>query len=169
LIIFAAVASISTSINAIFMTFTRFLFAMGRDGVLPPALAKVHPKWQTPHIATTVVFACSVAGLLLGTNLVFLFLAVNIPTMLKYFSNCWSAVRLAKYHPALHAEAKFRLSKRAVAIWGYAGMALALAIIAVGVTTDWRPYAILAVWAVVGTAYWLSARRRSIAMTERRI
>jgi len=169
LIIFAAVASISTSINAIFMTFTRFLFAMGRDGVLPSALGKVHAKWQTPHVATTVVFACSVAGLLLGTNLVFLFLAVNIPTMLKYFSNCWSAVRLAKYHPTLHAEAKFRLSKRAVAVWGYAGMALALAIIAVGVTTDWRPYAILAVWAVVGTAYWLSARRRSIAMTERRI
>jgi APA family basic amino acid/polyamine antiporter len=38
LIIVAAVASISTSINAIYLTFTRFLFAMGRDGVLPSAL-----------------------------------------------------------------------------------------------------------------------------------
>jgi APA family basic amino acid/polyamine antiporter len=168
LIIFAAVASISTSINAIFMTFTRFLFAMGRDGVLPTALAKVHPKWQTPHVATTVVFLCSVAGLLLGTNLVFLFLAVNIPTMLKYFSNCWSAVRLATHHPALHAEAKFALSQRTVKLWGYAGMALALAIIAVGLDTDWRPYAILATWGVVGSLYWLTAARRSSAFTERR-
>ncbi|NIE66926.1 amino acid permease [Burkholderia sp. Ax-1719] len=164
LIIFAAVASISTSINAIFMTFTRFLFAMGRDGVLPSSLAKLHPKWNTPHVATTVVYVCALAGLLLGTNLVFLFLAVNIPTMLKYFSNCWSAVRLARNHPELHAQAKFALSHRAVKVWGYLGMLLAIGVIAVGLDTDWRPYVILAAWGVLGTAYWLSARRRSAAV-----
>ena len=30
---------------------TRTLFAMGREGVLPRALGKTHPKHQTPHIA----------------------------------------------------------------------------------------------------------------------
>jgi basic amino acid/polyamine antiporter, APA family len=165
LILFAAVASISTSINGIFMTFTRFLFAMGRDGVLPASLGKVHPKWKTPHVATTVVYACSIAGLLLGTNLVFLFLAVNVPTMLKYFCNCWSAVRLAKRHPELHSQAKFALGKSTVLFWGYLGMALAVAVIAVGMDTDWRPYAILAVWGVVGSIYFfLTGRRTSEAL-----
>jgi APA family basic amino acid/polyamine antiporter len=30
----------------------RILFSMSRDGLLPPALAKTHPRFQTPHVAT---------------------------------------------------------------------------------------------------------------------
>ena len=34
---------------------SRILFAMGRDGNLPRVLAKVHPKFQTPYVATLFV------------------------------------------------------------------------------------------------------------------
>ena len=30
----------------------RIFFAMARDGLLPPWIAKVHPKYRTPHVAT---------------------------------------------------------------------------------------------------------------------
>jgi APA family basic amino acid/polyamine antiporter len=110
LIIVAAAAAISTSINAIYITFTRFLFAMGRDGVLPDAFARIHPRWGTPHVAVIAVFLLGVGGLLLPSSLVFLFLAVGIPTTLKYISNCWSAWRLVDRHPELHARAHFALS-----------------------------------------------------------
>src|SRR5205085_8272052 len=122
LVIVAAVAAISTSINAIYLTFTRFLFAMGRDGVLPPAFARIHPRWATPHISVVAVFALGVAGLLLPSSLVFLFLAVSIPTTLKYISNCWSAWRLVDQHPDLHARAQFALSRAAVKRWSGAGI-----------------------------------------------
>ena len=33
---------------------TRIFFVMSRDGLLPPALAKVHPRFKTPHVVTIV-------------------------------------------------------------------------------------------------------------------
>lgn len=160
LIIFAALASISTSINAIYLTFTRFLFAMGRDGVFPAAFARIHPRWSTPHVAVTAVFVLGVCGLMLPSSLVFLFLAVSIPTMLKYLSNCWAAWRLVDHHPDLHARALFVLSRGAVKRWAAAGMAFGLVLIVAGIGADWRPYAILGVWFAIGCAYWLARGQR---------
>ena len=160
LIIFAAVASIGTSINAIYLTFTRFLFAMGRDGVLPAAFALVHPRWGTPHVAVTSVFLLGVCGLMLPSSLVFLFLAVSIPTMLKYLSNCWSAWRLVDHHPELHARAHFALSRTAVKAWSAAGILCGLVLIVSGIGADWRPYAVLGVWLAVGCLYWVARGQR---------
>ena len=39
---------------AIHNSATRYLFAFGRDGLLPRALGRSHPKYQSPYIASTV-------------------------------------------------------------------------------------------------------------------
>ena len=43
----------------------RIFMAMSRDGLLWPAMERVHPKYRTPHIATAItgVFAAVIAGL----------------------------------------------------------------------------------------------------------
>ena len=43
----------------------RIFLAMADDGLLPPAMKKVHPKYRTPHVATAiaVVIAAAFAGL----------------------------------------------------------------------------------------------------------
>jgi amino acid transporter len=41
----------------------RILYAMARDGKLPAVLAKIHPRFQTPHVSTLVV---AVISLLVG-------------------------------------------------------------------------------------------------------
>lgn len=33
---------------------TRIFFVMSRDGLLPEALSKVHPRWHTPHVVTMI-------------------------------------------------------------------------------------------------------------------
>ena len=33
---------------------TRIFFVMSRDGLLPTGLAKIHPKWNTPHVITMI-------------------------------------------------------------------------------------------------------------------
>jgi APA family basic amino acid/polyamine antiporter len=169
LVIIAAVASISTSINAIYLTFTRFLLAMGRDGVFPPIVARIHPRWGTPDVAIITVFIVGVLGLLLPSSLVFLFLAVSIPTTLKYVSNCWSAWRLVDAHPELRERAKFQLSRSAVKAWSGAGIVCGLVVIVAGWEADWRPYAILGGWFVLGCAFWFIRGQkvsRSMQMIE---
>ncbi|MBE3563654.1 MAG: amino acid permease [Hydrogenibacillus schlegelii] len=39
---------------------TRILFALGRDGLLPPAIARVHPTRRVPTMATVLVFGTSI-------------------------------------------------------------------------------------------------------------
>jgi APA family basic amino acid/polyamine antiporter len=154
-IVLAATLAITKSLNAILIIFSRYLFAMGRSGTLPVALGRIHPKWGTPHVAITVAFGCCVLGLLLPTDLVFLFLAVNIPTMIKYLATCLSALRVLKAHPQVYAGAGFRPAPGALKAVSVAGAISAALIIAVGVDADWRPYVVLLAWAAVGLAYWL--------------
>ena len=40
---------------AFFNTGTRYLFSMGREGVLPPLLGRTHPGHKSPYVASTVV------------------------------------------------------------------------------------------------------------------
>ncbi|MFI5015854.1 MAG: APC family permease [Hyphomicrobiales bacterium] len=161
-IIIAAALAFSTTLNSVFMIFTRYLFAMGRGGVLPAALASIHPKWGTPHVATCVAFACCLLGLLLPTDLIFLFLAVNIPTMLKYMGSCGAAIRIAHDHPDIVARARFRLSAGWLKVWAWLGVACAFGIVVIGFNTDWRPYAVLGAWGLLGALYWAAAGRRHL-------
>ena len=133
---------------------------MGRDGVLPDAFGRIHPRFATPDVAVIAVFVLGVAGLMLPSSLVFLFLAVGIPTTLKYISNCWSAWRLVDRHPELRERAKFQLSKGAVKAWAGAGILCGIFVIVAGWTADWRPYAILGAWFAIGCLYWIARGQR---------
>lgn len=158
IIVLAAVLAIGKSLNGIFMVFSRSLYAMGKAGALPAVFARVHPRFRTPYVACLAVFACACAGLLLPTELTFLFLAVNVPTLLKYACVCLSADRVITRHPELATRARFPLSHRAVRICAYLGMATAGAILLLGLGADWRPYAALAAWGAVGAVVYVARR-----------
>ena len=164
LIVTAAALALTKSMNAVFLVFARFLYAMGRSGVLPEALGRVHPRFGTPHVATTVALVCTLAGLFLPSQLLFLLLAVNVPTMMKYFGSCLAAYNVARSHPEVHAQARIKLSRPTVKVLSALGMLAALIIATLGVGTDWRPYVLLAVWLAIGLVYYaLKARVRAPA------
>ncbi len=49
------------------LQFSRSVFAMARDEVLPPCVAKIHPQWRTPWVATLIIWLSGVL-LLLGSS-----------------------------------------------------------------------------------------------------
>ena len=163
-IVAAAVLALTKSMNATFLVFSRFLFAMGRAGALPSALARIHPRFGTPHVATVTAFACACAALLLPSSLLFLLLAVSVPTMLKYAGTCVAAWNAAD-HAEVRAEARLAFGRALVKTLAGAGVVAALVIAALGVSTDARPYGLLAAWLALGLAYyaWRSRRRPAVA------
>ncbi|MFT4077544.1 MAG: APC family permease [Asticcacaulis sp.] len=155
LIISAAAMSIMKSLNGIALGFSRSLYAMGREGALPRFLTAVHPKFGTPYIAVAICWAAGLAGIFLPDDLVFLLLAVNIPTMLKYMACSISATNLVRYHPDLYANAALKWSKGTILFLGYVGALCAVGIIIAGSEADIRPYGLLGVWGLIGVIYWL--------------
>lgn len=158
LVVGAAAVSIFKSMNASALTFSRSLFAMGRSGALPRPLGVVHPRFGTPHRAVLLGYAFAMTGLLLPPSLIFLLLAVNVPTMLKYGACSIAATRVAKTRPDLHARSTLNLSRGKVQVFGWLGAACALLVILFGLGADARPYLLVGGWLVVGVVYWLVRR-----------
>jgi len=161
LIVTAAVLALLKSMNAVFLVFARFLYAMGRAGVLPAPLGRIHPRFGTPHVATVVAFIACCLGLFLPSSLLFLLLAVNIPTMMKYLGSCLAAYNVAARHPEVHAQARLRLSRGTVRVLAGLGMVAAVVIASLGFGTDWKPYALLAGWLALGLAYYAFVSRKT--------
>jgi APA family basic amino acid/polyamine antiporter len=70
LVSIAAVAGLTTVILVDIIAMGRIGFAMGRDRLLPPAAAAVHPRWGTPYrisAATTLAVAALAGFVPLGT------------------------------------------------------------------------------------------------------
>jgi APA family basic amino acid/polyamine antiporter len=163
LVVGAAALSILKAMNANALVFSRSLFAMGRAGVLPTMFASVHPRFGTPHVAILLGYVAVMCGLLLPTSLVFLLLAVNIPTMFKYAACSFAAVRVAKNHPEIHAASQLGFKPRTVFLLGYAAVLCALVIAFIGFETDVRPYLLVGGWLAIGLIYWVATAKQRTA------
>jgi amino acid transporter len=132
-------------VSGMILAVPRAPFAMARDGFLPRALASVHPRFHTPHVA---IVAQAVITCALAISAQFLLLAVlaNLSTLLLYAACCVAAWELRRRGVSTGGGTPFRVPLAPVVPW------LALAVIA------FMLYSVtLREWAMVGLVLAIAA------------
>ncbi|MEA3246280.1 MAG: amino acid permease [Gemmatimonadota bacterium] len=100
-----AIAGLSSVVLVMLMGQPRIFYSMSRDGLLPKAFGKVHPKFQTPYLATIITgtVAMVIGGLfpigLLGE-------LVSIGTLLAFVIVCAGIIVLRRRSPDLERPFK---------------------------------------------------------------
>jgi len=95
-----AIAGLSSVILVMALGQTRIAYTISRDGLLPKALSKVHPRFRTPHISTVIVgvIAGALAGLI---PLNVLGELVSMGTLLAFATVCIGVLVLRYTRPQL--------------------------------------------------------------------
>jgi APA family basic amino acid/polyamine antiporter len=96
-----AVAGITSVLLVMLMSQPRIFFAMSRDGLLPPGVSKVHPRFGTPYITTiiTCVVVAIVAGL---TQIQVVGEMTSIGTLFAFLVVCSAVLILRIKRPEAH-------------------------------------------------------------------
>ena len=139
LIVAGAAVALANDLPAMLLAVSRLMFAWAEDGVFPRAVARVHPRWHTPHVAL-VVSGVVATGAILGSHFAgdfFLGIDILVTSMLvNFLVMCLSVLALPARNAAL-ARSVTVLPARAVQLTvAGVGAALLLVFLAVHVRGD---------------------------------
>lgn len=100
IVVLGAITGLSSVILVMLMGLPRIFFSMARDGLLPPVMAKVHPRFRTPYIGSVIVgvAAAAMAGLFPVSVLGEL---VSMGTLLAFATVCLGVLILRYTRPDL--------------------------------------------------------------------
>ncbi len=99
--ILSTVGTIETQI----LQFSRSMFAMARDEMLHPRYARIHPEWQTPWVATVVIWGLGVVLLFASSALPSVKVILQSSILAIGFQICFY-MSLAGFACAWHYRAK---------------------------------------------------------------
>jgi amino acid transporter len=159
LVLVGSALSMFGYVSGMTLALPRMLFAFGRDGFLPPALAQVHPRFHTPAIAIAVQVVLTI-GLALSGGFERLALIANGAVLLAYAACTAAAWQLRRLDVRQGGDIAFRNPL------GLAAPVLALAAIAwllTGLTVqEWIAVAIVA---ALATGLYF-ARRKQLTFVD---
>jgi len=149
----AAVIGLGSVVLVVMLAQPRVLMAMGRDGLVPPAFARVHARFHTPYWGT-LICGLSVAALAGLFPLSILVQLVSVGTLLVFIAVALSVIVLRRTDPL--RQRPFRTPfVPAVPILGALLCAAMLTLIPL------RTWAVYGIWLVLGICIYLAYGRRS--------
>lgn len=148
-----AIAGLSSVMLVLMYGQTRIFYTMAKDGLLPPAFSRVHPKFQTPYVNT--LFVGTVSSVVAGfTPIEALGDLVNLGTLMAFSIICFTVIYMRRKEPQL--ERPFRLKYPRFMAFG--GMFCCLTLI----STLWQTFVMLIPYFALGLSiYFLYGYRNS--------
>jgi APA family basic amino acid/polyamine antiporter len=137
-----AITGITSVLLVLLMGQPRILFAMSRDGLLPPFLSKIHPRYRTPHLTTLFIGAIvAVTAAVLPINIVAGL--VSIGTLFAFVIVCAGVIVLRRTRQDIPRPFKAPLFPVLPAV----GIALCGYLM---VSLPWTTWARFGIWLVLG-------------------
>ena len=100
-----AVAGITSVLLVMLLSQPRIFFAMSRDGLLPAAVSRVHPRFGTPHITT--IITCTIVAMVAGvTQINVVAEMTSIGTLFAFVVVCAAVTLLRIRRPEAHRPFK---------------------------------------------------------------
>ncbi|MFO1507114.1 MAG: amino acid permease [Lysobacterales bacterium] len=95
-----ALAGLSSVVLVMIIAQPRIFMIMGRDGMLPPVFAKLHPRYRTPHV-NTLITGAGIAILAAVFPLDVLGDLVSMGTLIAFVAVCLGVLILRRTRPEL--------------------------------------------------------------------
>jgi len=138
-IVAGAAIALLNDLPAMLLSVSRLLFAWGEDGIFPRGVARVHPRWHTPHVALTLSGLLASVGIL-GSEFAgdfFFGIDIMVTAMLATFLlMCISVIRLGRRNPDLAADIRVLSPRSRQVAVAWAGVAFMVVFLTVHVWKD---------------------------------
>ncbi len=154
-----AIAGLTTVLLVLLYGQSRIFFAMSRDGLFPPAFAKVHPRFRTPYLSSALIGVVVAVVAAVGKLDVVADL-VNVGTLAAFVLVSIGVVILRRRRPDM--ERRFRVP-------GSPFVPVLSAVLAVALAVKGLPARTLVsylVWLAIGLAVYFAYSRRRSAVGE---
>ncbi|MGD2270575.1 MAG: APC family permease [Desulfobacterales bacterium] len=104
-----AILALTTTLNALFIVGTKSLLIMVEDKLLPRALGKVHRRFAAPQALLTVIWICSVLGIISGFSLKTLASFAALGGLIIFLPIQIASLRLPILFPEQYYQSEFKL------------------------------------------------------------
>jgi APA family basic amino acid/polyamine antiporter len=147
-----ALIGLSSVVLVMVIAQPRIFMIMGRDGLLPPVFARIHPRYRTPHI-NTVITGLGIAALAAVFPLDVLGDLVSMGTLIAFVAVCAGVLILRRTEPDLPRT--FRVP------WAPLTCSLGvLSCLALLYWENWYQWLMLGIWTLIGLAIYFGYGRR---------
>lgn len=157
LIVAGAAIALINDLPAMLLAVSRLMFAWAEDGVFPRGVARVHPKWHTPHVAIVLSGLMATAAIL-GSHFAgdfFLGVDILVTSMLVNFGvMCLTVLSLPSRNPEIASRMTVVRNRAIQAPLALTGAMLLMVFLGVHLWKDLT--ADLAAWYFHSTALWVA-------------
>ena len=155
-IILGAAIALLNDLPAMLLSVSRLMFAWAEDGIFPKAVARIHPRYQTPYLAVLLSGGMASIGIL-GSHLAgdfFLGIDIMVTAMLvNFLLMCITVLALPHYNPPLAQQVAVFKNRSLQVVLASAGAVLLLLFLIVHTAKDLQ--AEVAAWYFHSTWVWL--------------